>query len=115
AAVSSIAFVPEIVIPAIEEMKKRYGDNVYTRYGFVDAFNPSFTYTDRPIRTGKVVPDVGWFDTVYIGIDQGPIVLMLENYRSDFVWKVMRRNPYIREGLKHAGFTGGWLDAPAQK
>ena len=115
AAASSIAFVPELVIPAIEEMKKRYGDNVYTRYGFVDAFNPSFTYTDRPIRTGKVVPGIGWVDNVYIGIDQGPIVAMLENYRSDFVWKVMRKNAYIREGLKRAGFTGGWLDKPATK
>ncbi len=102
--------MPEIVIPAIEAMKQRYGDAVYTRYGFVDAFNPSFTYTDRPLRTGKVVPDLGWFDTEYLGIDQGPILLMLENYRSEFVWKVMRRNPYIREGLRRGGFTGGWLD-----
>ena len=103
------------MVPLIEEIKKRYGDNVYTRYGFVDAFNPSFTFTDRPLRTGKVVPDIGWVDTLYLGIDQGPIVAMLENYRSDFVWKVMRKNAYIRAGLKRAGFTGGWLDKPARK
>jgi hypothetical protein len=115
AAVSSIAFEPTIVIAAIEEMKKRYGDDLYTPYGFVDAFNPSFTFTDRPLRTGKVVPDKGWFDTLYLGIDQGPIVLMLENYRSEFVWNVMRKNAYIRDGLKRAGFTGGWLDKPARK
>ncbi len=72
AAASSIAFVPELAIPAIAEMKSRWGDNVYGKYGFVDAFNPSFTFTDRPLRTGKVVPDVGWFDTMYLGIDQGP-------------------------------------------
>jgi hypothetical protein len=114
AGVSSIAFTPEIVIPLIEEMKKRYGENLYTRYGFVDAFNPSFTFTDRPLRTGKVV-ESGWFDTLYLGIDQGPIVLMLENYRSDFVWKTMRKNAYIRQGLKQAGFTGGWLDKPTGK
>ncbi len=115
AAVSSIAFVPELVVPAIDAMKRRYGDNLYTRYGFVDAFNPSFTFTDRPLRTGKVVADLGWFDTEYIGIDQGPIVAMIENYRSDFVWKVMRKNAYIRTGLKRAGFTGGWLGkAPAK-
>jgi len=60
-----------------------------------------------------VVPDVGWFDTMHIGIDQGPIIAMIENYRSDFVWKTMRKNPYIRDGLKKAGFTGGWLDLPA--
>ncbi len=47
----------------------------------------------------------------YLGIDQGPILLMLENYRSGFVWKVMRRNAYIRRGLERAGFTGGWLGA----
>jgi len=109
AAIASIAFVPEIVIPAIVEMKRRYGDYVYTRYGFVDAFNPSFTFTDRPVRTGRVIPTIGWVDTSYVGIDQGPIVAMIENYRSDFVWKVMRKNAYLRQGLKRAGFTGGWL------
>ncbi|MBN8885583.1 MAG: Tat pathway signal protein [Rudaea sp.] len=115
AAIGSIAFAPEIVIPAIEEMQKRYGDDLYTKYGFVDGFNPSFTFTDRPLRTGRVVPGKGWFDTLYIGIDQGPIVTMIENYRSDFIWKTMRKNPYIREGLKRAGFTGGWLDETAKK
>ena len=85
---------------------------MYTRYGFIDAFNPSFTFTDRPLRTGHMVPSIGWVDTLYLGIDQGPIVAMIENYRSDFVWKVMRKNPYIREGLKRAGFRGGWLDTP---
>jgi hypothetical protein len=110
AAVSSIAFAPEIVIPAIAEMKRRYGGVVYTEYGFLDAFNPSFTFTDRPLRSGHIVPQVGWVDTLYLGIDQGPIVAMIENYRSDFVWKIMRRNPYVRAGLKRAGFRGGWLD-----
>jgi hypothetical protein len=115
AAAASIAFTPDIVIPAIEEMKSRYGEDVYTKYGFVDAFNPSFTFTDRPLRTGKVVPDKGWFDTLYIGIDQGPILLMLENYRSGMVWQIMRKNPYIRIGLRRAGFNGGWLDKPLEK
>jgi hypothetical protein len=48
-------------------------------------------------------------DGDYLGIDQGAIVLMIENYRSDFVWNVMRRNPYLRKGLERAGFGGGWL------
>jgi hypothetical protein len=56
-----------------------------------------------------VVPGEGWFDSAYLGIDQGPILLMIENYRSGFVWQVMRRNPYIRRGLERAGFEGGWL------
>ena len=110
AAGGSIAFAPEIVIPALEEMKKKYGKEIYTKYGFVDAFNLSFdTRTD--MRTGKLVPGFGWADTVHLGIDQGPIVLMIENYRSDFVWSVMKKNPYIRKGLQRAGFSGGWLDA----
>jgi hypothetical protein len=57
-----------------------------------------------------VVPGVGWFDTDYLGIDQGPILAMIENYRSDLVWKTMRKSPYIVRGLRRAGFRGGWLD-----
>jgi hypothetical protein len=113
AAAGSIAFAPELVIPALTEMKRLYGKDIYNRYGFVDAFNPSF-HVQTELRTGKLVP-MGWVDTVQLGIDQGPIVLMIENWRSDFVWKVMKKNPYIRKGLERAGFTGGWLDrAPAR-
>ncbi len=115
AAGGSIAFAPEIVIPALTEMKQRYGKYIYNRYGFVDAFDPSFHDTGLPLRTGRVVPGAGWVDSVQLGIDQGPIVLMIENWRSGFVWKVMKKNPYIRRGLQRAGFTGGWLAAkPAQ-
>jgi hypothetical protein len=113
AAGGSIAFAPEIVIPALTEMKKRWGKYIYTRYGFVDAFNPTFE-TNTELRTGKLVPGVGWVDNVHIGIDQGPILLMIENYRSDFVWKTMKKNPYLRKGLERAGFTGGWLDQGAK-
>ncbi|TBR35910.1 MULTISPECIES: glucoamylase family protein [Dyella] len=110
AAAGSIAFAPEVVVPALENMKQRYGQWIYTKYGFVDAFNLSF-HTQTDLRTGKLVPNVGWVDTVHLGIDQGPIVLMIENWRSDFVWNVMKKNPYIRKGLERAGFTGGWLEA----
>jgi hypothetical protein len=91
-------------------MQARYGSAIYGPYGYVDAFNPSFRRTGAPLRSGKVVPGVGWVDSERLGIDQGPILLMIENYRSGFVWRVMRRNPYIRRGLQRAGFTGGWLD-----
>jgi hypothetical protein len=110
AAGGSIAFAPEIVIPALETMRRRYGKYIYNQYGFVDAFNLSFHDTAARLRTGRLVPGVGWVDSVQLGIDQGPIVLMIENWRSDFVWKVMKKNPYIRRGLQRAGFTGGWLD-----
>jgi hypothetical protein len=58
---------------------------------------------------GRVVPGKGWFDTQYLGIDQGPLLAMVENHRSGLVWKYMRRSPYIRRGLERAGFSGGWL------
>ena len=93
AAVSSIAFAPELAIPAMREMKRRYGDKLYSKYGFLDAFNPTLQ----------------WFDVDYLGIDQGPIVAMIENYRSGLVWKTMRKNPHIVRGMRRAGFTGGWL------
>jgi len=108
AAAGSIAFAPELVIPALQEMKRRYGPSIYNEYGFLDAFNPSFHVHAR-LRTGKLVPGQGWVDSVQLGIDQGPIVLMIENWRSGFVWTVMKRNPYIRKGLERAGFEGGWL------
>ncbi|SFF44366.1 hypothetical protein SAMN02799615_03585 [Dyella marensis] len=114
AAGGSIAFAPEIVVPALEEMKRRYGKDIYNQYGFVDAFNPSF-HTKADLRTGKLVPELGWVDTVHLGIDQGPIVLMIENWRSGFVWSVMKKNPYVRKGLERAGFTGGWLDEAQPK
>jgi len=115
AAAASLPFAPEIVIPAVEEMHKLYGNDIYSKYGFLDAFNPSFTY-DVPLKTGHLVAGFGWVASDYIGIDQGPIITMIENYRDDFVWNVMKKNPYIRKGLQRAGFTGGWLsetvDAP---
>jgi hypothetical protein len=110
AAAGSIAFAPEIVVPALQEMQKHYGKRVYNQFGFVDAFNPTF-HTPVKTRTGQLEPGrQGWFDTEQLGIDQGPIVLMTENWRSGFVWQVMKKNPYIRKGLERAGFTGGWLD-----
>jgi hypothetical protein len=59
-----------------------------------------------------VVPGTGWVDVDYLGIDQGPIVGMIENHRSALIWKVMRKSAYLRRGLVRAGFTGGWLEAP---
>ncbi|MCC8469395.1 glucoamylase family protein [Xanthomonas phaseoli] len=108
AAISSIVFAPEVVIPATQEMHKRYGDFLYSSYGFLDSFNPSFNY-DIPIKTGRMVPDRGWVASDYIAIDQGPILTMIANYQDEFVWNVMKKNPYIRAGLERAGFTGGWL------
>lgn len=108
AAVSSIVFAPEVVIPATQEMHKRFGDFIYSSYGFLDSFNPSFNY-DIPLKTGRMIPNRGWVAGDYIGIDQGAIVTMIANYRNEFVWNVMKKNKYLRTGLERAGFSGGWL------
>lgn len=109
AAASSIAFAPELAIPAIREMTRRYGTNLYSTYGFVDAFNPTLR-TAKQLKHGRVDPQLGWFDVDYLGIDEGPIVAMIENYRSGLVWSTMRKNAHLRRGLERAGFTGGWLE-----
>jgi lysophospholipase L1-like esterase len=109
AAGASIAFAPEVVLPTLRAMVERYGEHLYTEYGFKDAFNPSFSFTPR---VGTVVPGLGWFDRDYLGIDQGPILLMVENHRSGLVWETIARSPYLVRGLRRAGFAGGWLDGP---
>lgn len=110
AAGGSVAFAPEVTIPSLMAMRTKYGERLYTRYGFKDAFNPSFTFADEGSRSGTVDPVHGWVANDYLGIDQGPILAMMENHRSGLVWKVMRKNPHIVRGLKRIGFTGGWLD-----
>lgn len=108
AAAGSLPFAPEVVLPALLEMRRRYGDRLFGQYGFLDAFNPTYRFATRA-QHGVIVADTGWFDTDYLGIDQGPILAMSANYRSDLVWKYMRKSPYLVTGLKRAGFTGGWL------
>jgi len=112
AAVASIPFAPELAIPAVLEMYKRFGKYIYAKYGFLDAFNLNFTFSDH-LRQGRCIPDFGWVDNDYLGIDQGAILAMIENYRSGLVWRTMRRSPYVRDGLQRAGFTGGWLSGPS--
>ena len=98
AVVASLPFAPEIVLPSI-----RYFDETFpemtSKYGFKCSFNPTFSGA-----SGKE-----WISKGYYGLDQGPIVLMIENYRSGFLWRLMRRCPYIIDGLRRAGFSGGWL------
>jgi hypothetical protein len=110
AAAGSIAFAPEVVVPTLEAMRATFGERLFSRYGFVDALNPTLKLA-IPVHHGIVDTTLGWFDTDYLGIDQGPILAMIENYRSGLVWRTMRGNPHIVRGLKRAGFTGGWLDS----
>jgi hypothetical protein len=112
AAGGSVPFAPEIAVPALEAMHDRYGDLLYNEYGFRDAFNPSFEFKDVRPAKGSVVSGRGWFDSDQLGIDQGPILLMIENYRTGLIWQVMKKNPYLVRGLRKAGFSGGWLAQP---
>lgn len=107
AALGSLPFAPEIVIPCAEALQQQ--PRVLDEYGLKDSFNPSFTYADVKVDTGSVDPQHGWVGGDYLGLDQGPILLQAANYRDDFVWRYMRRVPAIRRGLTRAGFTGGWL------
>lgn len=110
AAGSSLPFAPEISLPALREMQARYGGHLYGKYGYLDSFNPTLD-TPRDVQHGRIVPGLGWFDGDYLGIDQGPLLAMIENHRTGFVWKVMRKNPHLVRGLERAGFQGGWLAA----
>ena len=70
------------MIRAITTMRERYGSKIYSKYGFWDAFNPSFTFSDVPLRHGRIEPGVGWVNTDYLGIDQGPLLAMLGNHQG---------------------------------
>jgi hypothetical protein len=98
--VASVPFAPEITIPTIVDFLrwKRVGDH---KYCFKAAFNPTF-----PDPGG--LPN-GWVSPWHVGINEGPIVAMIENYKSGLVWQLMRECPYVVAGLQSAGFTGGWL------
>ena len=109
AAGGSVPFAPEITIPALRAMRVRYGDALFTQYGFRDAFNPTAPVGLR-VQRGRIAPGVGWFDEDYLGIDQGPILIMIENHRSGLIWELMKRSPPIVRGLCRAGFQGGWLE-----
>lgn len=110
AAGGSIAFAPEITIPALKAMRDRYGDLLYNEYGFMDAFNPTYRAEFGEPERGVIDSEHGWFDGDQLGIDQGPIILMLENYRTGLIWDVMRDSKIIVRGLCRAGFSGGWIE-----
>jgi hypothetical protein len=98
AAVASLPFAPEIVLPVLlrfEHLKLR----AQNPYGFKATFNMTF-------------PQKGsfWISPYHLALNQGPIILMIENFHSGLVWRLMRSCPAIARGLKRAGFSGGWLN-----
>ena len=98
AVIASLPFAPEIVLPSISYFDDAYPE-MTSKYGFKCSFNPTFSTTDSK----------EWISKGYYGLDQGPIVFMIENYRSGFLWRLMRRCKYIVSGLSRAGFSGGWM------
>jgi predicted esterase len=100
AAGGSAPFAPEVCLPALHAMWTQF-PHFIGRYGPYDAFNLSFS-------------EEGWFNPDWLGIDQGPILLQLENHRTGLIWNLMKKNPYVVEGLRKAGFQGGWLDGAPQ-
>ena len=88
AAGGSLPFAPEYCVPTLRYFYSHFRPRIWTAYGFRDAFN---------LR-------VGWYASDTLGIDQGPIVIMIENYRTQKVWRLFMRDPDIQRGLQRAGF-----------
>ncbi len=101
AVVASLPFAPEIVLPALAHLNEHHPE-ITSTYGFKCSFNPTFP--------GGETAEGGWISKGYYGLDQGPIVLMIENYRTGLPWRLMRGCTPLVTGLRRAGFAGGWLD-----
>jgi hypothetical protein len=97
AAAASLPFAPDLVLPTLEHLYEA-APEAATELGF-KCFNPSFPSAGR----------LGWISPASFAIDQGPVVLMIENHRSSFLWELLRRNRHLAQGLRRAGFRGGWL------
>lgn len=95
---SSLVFAPELVLPALRALWSRTDGDEATLI-HTSGFNPT---------VAEAGPN-GWVSTGEFGLDQGMIVLMIENYRSGLLWRLGRANPFMRAGLRRAGFKGGWL------
>ena len=103
AVVASLPFAPEIALPTIQSLVRRY-PHIRTRYGLLCSFNPTF----------RTQGSKGWIAQGYLGLDQGPVVLMIENYLSGLLWELMRGCSHLVRGLERAGFRGGWLDSSTE-
>ena len=94
AALSSIPYTPEYSLEAMRYFYEELGDRLRGEYGFKDAFN--------------LTED--WFAPSYLAIDQGPIIVMIENYRTGLIWKLFMSHPDVQKGLKRLGFTSPYLN-----
>ncbi len=85
---SSLPFAPEIVLPTIKSINEKYGERLWGKYGYYDAFNLT----------------ANWVNDDFIGIDQGPMLIMIENFRTGLVWDYVMKDPIIQKGLARLGF-----------
>ncbi len=88
ASLSSLPFAPEIVLPTIKSLNKKFGNKLWGKYGYYDAFN----------STAK------WIDDDFLGIDEGPMLIMIENFRTGLVWNYVMKDPIIQKGLNKLGY-----------
>lgn len=83
-----MAFAPEYALPALRHFYTQFRFRIWTAYGFRDAFNLG----------------AQWYASDELGIDQGPTVIMIENYRAQRVWRLFMQNEEVQRGLQRAGF-----------
>ncbi|MGH7780814.1 MAG: glucoamylase family protein, partial [Candidatus Binataceae bacterium] len=98
ATLASLPFTPELALSAVRHLCEEYPE-ITRGYRLPSGFNPTLACNGSG----------GWISEGYFGLDQGIVLLMIENYRSQLIWKLMRQCPYIRKGLHRAGFRKGWL------
>ncbi len=92
AAAGSLMFAPEICLPVLRRMRSVYGDKIYQKYGFTDAFHPN--YHDEKL----------WVNQDVVGIDVGITLLSIENLLTGNIWHWFMRNPYVRSAMERVGF-----------
>ena len=99
AALSAFPYTPEYSMQALRHFYYTLGDKIWSEYGFVDAFNES----------------ENWYAKSHLAIDQGPIIVMIENYRSGLIWDLFMSCPEIRDGLNKLGFSSPYLESNQEK
>lgn len=104
ALLACVPFEPALTLEALDAMCRRYPE-VLHEHGFTSGFNADLGGSD-----GRA-----WVSEGQYGLDQGIITLMIENHRSGAIWKLMRECSWLADGLRRAGFTGGWLDAAREQ
>ncbi len=102
AVVASLPFAPEIVIETMRHAIERLGLKRRSPYGLEASYNRTFPDTSRNPH--------GWVSPSIFGLNEGPIILMIENFQSSLIWNTIRSCRYILEGLRRLGFRDGWLD-----